>query len=87
VTRPQRPCLGCDRLIASGSRCRACKPRNGSTRRWRKRRHQVLVRDNFTCYHCGGRATDVHHLVPVRDGGTDHPSILVAACTAHRGDR
>jgi hypothetical protein len=81
-----RPCLGgCGRLIRSGSYCRPCRPRNGSTRRWRKVRRQVLVRDRFTCWRCGRPATDVHHLTPVAEGGTDHPSGLVAACPAcHR---
>ena len=80
-----RPCLGCGRLIASGSRCRRCRHRNGSTRRWRKLRLQILVRDNWRCFGCRGRATEVHHLTPVEAGGTDNPSNLAASCTScHR---
>lgn len=82
-----RPCVACGRLIASGSRCSRCRLRNGSTRAWRKVRRLVLIRDGFRCYHCGGPATDVHHVVAVRDGCTDAPQNLQAACTAHRGEK
>lgn len=28
---------------------------------WERKRYVVLRRDNWTCVHCGGRATQVHH--------------------------
>lgn len=28
---------------------------------WQRKRHVVLRRDNWTCVHCGARATQVHH--------------------------
>ena len=30
---------------------------------WRKKRTQVLIRDNHKCVHCGNKATEVHHKV------------------------
>lgn len=28
---------------------------------WQRKRYVVLRRDNWTCVHCGARATQVHH--------------------------
>jgi excisionase family DNA binding protein len=48
-------------------------------------RFSVLQRDGFTCRYCGRKAPDVElrvdHIVPVAQGGTDHPDNLCAACT------
>jgi 5-methylcytosine-specific restriction protein A len=42
-----------------------------STRRWRYTAQQILIRDNFTCSHCGasryqGARIDVDHIQPIR---------------------
>ncbi len=74
-----RPCLTCGTL-SDGSYCPDHR-RGGSTRQWRKLREQVLARDEYRC-HCGQLATEVDHIIPVRDGGTDVPSNLRATCTA-----
>lgn len=29
---------------------------------WKRKRYVVLKRDNWTCIHCGSRATQVHHM-------------------------
>lgn len=34
-----------------------------NSRLWREVRRQVLHRDSYTCHDCGGRATEVHHIV------------------------
>jgi 5-methylcytosine-specific restriction endonuclease McrA len=57
----------------------------GSTRRWRKIRRGVLIRDNYQCQIqltgiCTGRATCVHHTLGKAVTGDD-PTYLVAACT------
>ena len=76
-----RRCLGgCGALINSGSYCPRCRPRNGSTRRWRTLRAGILHRDGHTCVSCGAPATHVDHITPVVAGGTDHPSNLQALC-------
>jgi len=83
-------CLGgCGTLIASGSRCPACTPRSGSTRRWRELRLAVLARDGHLCQFpagdgiCGRPAEHVDHVTPVSRGGTDYPGNLRAACAQH----
>lgn len=58
--------------------------RNGSTRRWRELRQQVLQRDGFQCQlqlpGCTGNATHADHVVPVAHGGDDTLGNLLAAC-------
>ncbi len=73
-------CLGCGVIIGRGSYCDACRPRNGSTRKWRTVRWQVLERDRYTCRYCGAPAGHVDHVVPVSAGGGEHPGNLAAAC-------
>lgn len=60
----------------------------GSTRAWRRLRRLVLDRDGRRCRVpvegtdrvCGAYATHVDHVVRRRDGGTDDPANLRAAC-------
>ena len=58
-------------------------------RNWARLRAAILDRDDHLCrlrYDCcTGQATDVDHVVPACQGGSDHPTNLVAACSAcHR---
>jgi 5-methylcytosine-specific restriction endonuclease McrA len=76
----RRRCLTCRAVIASGSYCARCRRRNGSTRAWRELREQVLLRDRGACVLCGRMATEVDHVIPVQDGGTDHPGNLRSLC-------
>jgi len=53
-------------------------------------RHDVLVRDNFTCCDCGAKAPDVKlvidHIIPVKHGGKSDFSNLRATCeTCNQG--
>lgn len=84
------PCLGCRRLIRSGSRCPACRLRRPSGNAWAPTRRYVLLRDNHRCQECGGPGNVVDHITPIAHGGTDHPSnlrALCAACNGRKGDR
>ena len=76
-----RPCITCGRP-SEGPRCPAHTVRNGSTRSWRAIRAIVLQRDGFQCQQCGGIGTEVDHIHPVSEGGTDHPGNLRALCHA-----
>lgn len=50
----------------------------------KKKRFEILKRDNFTCQYCGAKAPDaklhVDHVKPVTKGGENHDDNLVAAC-------
>lgn len=53
---------------------------------WQKLRERFLI-THFYCVHCAARgvmtaATDVHHVVARRDGGSDDDSNLLALCHA-----
>ncbi len=55
--------------------------------RWRKVRAGILARDGFVCRiggaHCTRTATEVDHVVAIRDGGAVlDPANLRAACKA-----
>lgn len=60
----------------------------GSTRSWRRLRRVILARDGYSCQVpvdgtdrlCGAYATHVDHVIRRRDGGSDHPANLRAAC-------
>jgi 5-methylcytosine-specific restriction endonuclease McrA len=82
----RRHCLTCRAVIASGSYCATCRLRNGSTRRWREIRAWVLARDRSTCTACGEPATNVDHLVAVREGGSDDPRNLRSLCAPCHAD-
>jgi 5-methylcytosine-specific restriction endonuclease McrA len=59
-------------------------------KQWRQIRKVVLVRDSYTCYRCGARATQVDHLVSRALGGTHALSNLAAICARcnqQKGDR
>lgn len=44
-------------------------------------RRGVLVRDNFKCAYCGGKATTIDHVLPRFLGGRNSYENCVAACT------
>jgi 5-methylcytosine-specific restriction protein A len=46
---------------------------------WRQTRKRVLV-DRPDCQICGAPATQVDHLLPIRQGGTSDDDNLVACC-------
>ncbi|KAA0275386.1 MAG: HNH endonuclease [Acidobacteria bacterium] len=94
---PQRPCLVCGRLTRNGSWCEAHVPvwkqRSPSSRAtarpgWSKLRAEALRRDGRRCVHCGAGddGLEIHHVVPVSEGGANVLSNVVTICHAcHRG--
>lgn len=55
-------------------------PSRTSSPQWRRTRTTILERDNHTCT-CGQPATQVDHINPHTQGGTDNPDNLRAICT------
>lgn len=52
---------------------------------WAKTARRILRRDGHRCYKCGGEATEVDHVRPASQGGTDDHENLAAICAAcHR---
>jgi len=52
---------------------------------WAKTVRRILKRDNHRCYRCDALATEVDHIVPASQGGTDDDNNLAAICTpCHR---
>jgi len=54
-------------------------------RSWGAIRREVRQRQDHKCGNCGsepsdGQSLDVHHIVPVLAGGTNHPDNLIALC-------
>ena len=52
------------------------------SRDWKKRRLEILFRDNYICYYCSGEANTVDHLISVKKDPhlAMDPSNLVACC-------
>jgi 5-methylcytosine-specific restriction enzyme A len=89
-----RRCLypGCTNYVRSGSRCdlpghgwhgkwpTTPPEQRGYGSAWRALRLRILARDNHRCVLCGAKATDVDHITPKSQGGTDHPSNLRSLC-------
>lgn len=47
---------------------------------WAKTRLAILQRDGYECHYCGDVATEVDHVIPRVNGGTEDPDNLVASC-------
>lgn len=93
---------GCPELVDSG-RCdqhraqtfrEQDRQRGNSTQRgyggaWRRLRLEILRRDEYTCAHagCWAKATEVDHIRPKEDGGTDDPANLQAMCHTHHAEK
>lgn len=57
---------------------------------WTSIKHEVLERDRYACQRCGrvhcdlrsySETIEVHHIVPVSEGGTSEPANLICLCT------
>ncbi|WP_363326415.1 HNH endonuclease signature motif containing protein [Haloactinopolyspora sp.] len=92
----QRSCLGCGRLIQSGSRCGSCRRQRHTAAYggdWRRARAALAGIDR--CARCGERGSPANpltadHVVPVARGGTDDASnlqVLCRRCNSSKADR
>jgi 5-methylcytosine-specific restriction enzyme A len=54
---------------------------------WARTRRRILRRDGHACRLCGAPATDVDHVIPASQGGTDADSNLQAICQACHGKK
>ena len=94
--RPSRPCLDCGALVVNAPRCPRCamlRQRQQNARRpsraiagypsnWEALSRAILDRDGQRCAYCHGPARTVDHVIPLRLGGSNDGSNLVAACRA-----
>ena len=62
------------------------------SREWKLLRDSVVNRDRYTCQECGyrkgnkeRRQLNVHHVIPRKEGGADHPENLVTLCKRCHG--
>ena len=56
---------------------------------WKKLRALILERDEYLCTvaSCGQLASEVDHLVPKHQGGTDDPANLASKCRRHHASK
>ena len=65
-----RRCLGCNALIAAGSRCKACQERYRNTYSRHEWAGLVKARAGYRCQQCGSHQRVVaDHIVPLSQGG------------------
>lgn len=98
----QRPCLGCSRLIPSGSRCDKCRPKRAPTPgrkgrtatdwTWRKISAAQRKRVPFCELRlagCNGKAEATDHIIPLDDAPelVYEPLNLRSACSVCNGRR
>lgn len=50
---------------------------------WRTLRAEVLHRDLYSCEECGGRATEVHHAIPLTPENIDDPTVALDPALLH----
>ena len=50
---------------------------------WRTLRAEVLHRDLYSCEECGGRATEVHHAIPLTPENIDDPTVALNPALLH----
>jgi len=61
------------------------------TQKWKNKRLEVLQRDGYECYICGGQADQVDHLIARSRGGdvfdNDNLLSICAKCNRRKGSR
>jgi 5-methylcytosine-specific restriction endonuclease McrA len=95
----QRPCIGCGKLIGSGSRCTACKPKpastpheRGYTSKWRKLSEKQRKASPF-CERCGNRERlECDHVIPMSEAPELaleplNTRVLCRPCNRSRGNQ
>ncbi|MCV7082205.1 HNH endonuclease [Mycolicibacterium insubricum] len=95
----QRPCLGCGKLIGSGSRCGPCRPQpkrtapeRGYDHRWRQLSTKQRKASPF-CERCGSTQTlECDHIIPLAERPDLaleplNTRVLCRTCNRSRGNR
>lgn len=92
---PARPCVSqpCPELVTRGTRCaahqhavdleRGTAAARGYGSAWQRLRARFLRSHPLCATGCGAPASDVDHIRPRRDGGSDAWDNLQALCGAH----
>ena len=44
---------------------------------WRRERKRALTRDIYTCYDCGGYASEVHHIIELTPENIGDPAVAL----------
>jgi 5-methylcytosine-specific restriction endonuclease McrA len=61
------------------------------SRAYKSKRLQILHRDNYTCYYCGGEANQVDHVIPISKQGdpmdSDNMVSACKRCNVSKGNR
>jgi len=61
------------------------------TQAFKSKRLQILHRDNYTCYYCGGEANQVDHVIPISKQGdpmdSDNMVSACKRCNVSKGNR
>lgn len=77
-----------ERKAGQRARNRRWVERLGLTRsEWLALAGAVLRRDGCVCAYCGAAATEVDHIVPLIQGGSNDPGNLAAACRPCNGGK
>lgn len=76
---PGCPNLNCEVHKVKREDNRPSSSRRGYNKRWQRIRAMYL-RSNPICEDCGHSATEVHHIKPLREGGTNHWENLAPLC-------
>lgn len=80
VTDVPKACVVCGKW-SDQARCPAHRAGRGANGwEWDRLRRQVLARDLGMCQKCGKRATDVDHIIPLKNRGTNDPWNLQSLC-------
>ena len=70
----------CKVHLQQRERERGSRHERGYGSAWVRLSREILERDQYVCWYCGGVATETDHVVAKANGGTDDPENLVAAC-------
>lgn len=80
MTDVPKACVQCG-AWSDQARCPAHRAGRGANGwEWDRLRRQALLRDMGMCKKCGQRATDVDHVIALKDGGTNDLWNLQSLC-------
>jgi hypothetical protein len=76
-------------------RAMSSEQRRTTSEKWKWRRREAIIRDDYTCQECGAQGgpegdanLEVHHITPAAEGGSDSLENLETLCKdCHRSGR